>query len=148
MKISVVMEIKPAERRVALTHASSAVLLAEGHEVSSWSPVPASARACRTSSTPTAGATIVSTDTAWRQAELLVKVKEPIAAEYSYLRPDPGMARETSWSSRRLTSSMRLSTTLKPVRMEATSCCLTFAVAENSFADNRRGAAMTQRRWP
>ncbi|GHH65578.1 alanine dehydrogenase [Promicromonospora soli] len=83
MRISVVREIKPAERRVALTDAGARALVAEGHEVlvesgagvGSGIPDEAYERA---------GAKIVGTDDAWA-AELVVKVKEPVAAEYGLL---------------------------------------------------------------
>jgi alanine dehydrogenase len=35
----------------------------------------------------TAGATLASAAEVWRQAEMILKVKEPLAAEYPYLRP-------------------------------------------------------------
>jgi alanine dehydrogenase len=87
MKISVVKEIKPAERRVALTPAGTAALVAEGHEVLVEKGAGLGAGMPDEEYTR-AGARIVSTESAWGEAELVVKVKEPIAPEYGYLRPD------------------------------------------------------------
>jgi alanine dehydrogenase len=87
MKISVVKEIKPAERRVALTPAGTAALVAEGHEVLVEAGAGVGAGMPDQEYTR-AGARIVPTEDAWGDAELVVKVKEPIAPEYGYLRPD------------------------------------------------------------
>jgi alanine dehydrogenase len=88
MRISVPAEIKNNEYRVALTPAGVHDLAAAGHDVF----VQAGAGAG--SSMPddeyrAAGATIID-DAAevWARAELLLKVKEPIAAEYDYFRDD------------------------------------------------------------
>src|SRR5690349_25099737 len=85
MKVGVVKEIKPDEYRVALTPAGARELVLKGHEVL------VETGAGDGSSFPDgdyerAGAEIVSVDDAWGRAELLLKVKEPIAAEYPRLR--------------------------------------------------------------
>lgn len=83
MRIGVVKEIKPAERRVALTDAGARALVADGHDVlvehgaGVGSGIP-------DEDYERAGAKIVSTGDAWA-AELVVKVKEPVAAEYDLL---------------------------------------------------------------
>ncbi|WP_129784055.1 alanine dehydrogenase [Promicromonospora panici] len=83
MRISVVKEIKPAERRVALTDAGARALVTDGHDVlvergaGVGSGIP-------DEHYEQAGAKVVSTDDAWA-AELVVKVKEPVAAEYDRL---------------------------------------------------------------
>jgi alanine dehydrogenase len=85
MRVGVAKEIKPQEYRVALTPAGARELVDSGHEVlveesagvGSAFPDDAYARA---------GARIVSVDDVWRQSELLLKVKEPIASEYPRLR--------------------------------------------------------------
>jgi alanine dehydrogenase len=87
MRVSVVKEIKPAERRVGLTPAGTAALVADGHEVIIEKSAGLGAGFADEDYTR-AGARIVSTAHAWGEAELLVKVKEPIAREYEYLRPD------------------------------------------------------------
>ena len=85
MRIGVAKEIKPQEYRVALTPAGARELVQRGHEV----VVEAGAGAG--SQFPDAdyeanGARIGSVDEVWESAELLLKVKEPIAPEYRRLR--------------------------------------------------------------
>ena len=85
MRIGVAREIKTDEYRVALTPAGARELVLKGHEVL------VETGAGDGSSFPDgdyerAGAEIVSVDDAWGRAELLLKVKEPIAAEYPRLR--------------------------------------------------------------
>jgi alanine dehydrogenase len=87
MKVGVAREIKPDEYRVALTPAGALELVQGGHDVlvesgaGEGSAFPDSAYA-------SVGAEIVSVDEAWAEAELLLKVKEPIEPEYSRLRDD------------------------------------------------------------
>ena len=88
MIIGVPKEIKDSERRVGMTPTGVDELVARGHRVLIESGAGAgsgfSDEAYRA-----AGADIVPTaDAVWGAAELLVKVKEPIAPEYGYLRPD------------------------------------------------------------
>jgi alanine dehydrogenase len=85
LRIGVAREIKTDEYRVALTPAEARELVQKGHEVI------VETRAGDGSSFPDgdyvrAGAQIVSVDDVWAQAELLLKVKEPIAVEYPRLR--------------------------------------------------------------
>ncbi len=85
MRIGVAKEIKPQEYRVALTPAGARELVQHGHEVTvetgagegSAFPDEAYARS---------GAAIGSVDEVWDSADLLLKVKEPIAPEYGRLR--------------------------------------------------------------
>ena len=80
MKIGVAKEIKSDEYRVALTPAGARELTDRGHEVivergaGDGSAFPDSAYEA-------VGAQIVGVDDVWNDAELLLKVKEPIAAE-------------------------------------------------------------------
>ncbi len=85
MRIGVAREIKPQEYRVALTPAGARELVQRGHEVlieegagfgSAFPDADYQAN----------GAKIVSADEVWEGAELLLKVKEPIASEYARLR--------------------------------------------------------------
>jgi alanine dehydrogenase len=85
LKIGVAREIKTDEYRVALTPAGARELGQRGHEViveagaglgSSFSDAAYEA----------AGALIAPVDAVWGEAELLLKVKEPIAPEYGRLR--------------------------------------------------------------
>ncbi|GAA1787235.1 alanine dehydrogenase [Planosporangium flavigriseum] len=87
MRVGVVAEIKPAERRVGLTPAGAAALVADGHDVLVQTGAGVGA-GFGDEDYLRAGARIVSVDQAWGDSELLVKVKEPIAAEYGYLRSD------------------------------------------------------------
>ena len=85
LKIGVAKEIKTDEYRVALTPAGARELGQHGHDVivetgagdgSSFSDAAYEA----------AGARIASVEEVWGEAELLLKVKEPIAPEYGRLR--------------------------------------------------------------
>src|SRR5438128_2073555 len=85
MKIGVAKEIKTDEYRVALTPAGSRELVQRGHDVT------VETGAGDGSSFPDAayeavGARIGSVDDVWGEAELLLKVKEPIEPEYGRLR--------------------------------------------------------------
>lgn len=88
MRIGIPTEIKNNENRVSMTPAGIDALVRRGHEVivqegaglgSGYSDELFAA----------AGARIVDTAAqTWSQAELVVKVKEPVAAEYGFLRDD------------------------------------------------------------
>jgi len=87
VRIGVAKEIKTDEYRVALTPAGARELVQKGHEVL------VEVGAGEGSAMPDedyvrAGAEIVSIDDVWSRSELLLKVKEPIAAEYPRLRED------------------------------------------------------------
>lgn len=86
MRVAIPREIKNNEFRVAITPAGVHELTVHGHEVfletgaGAGSSIPDDAYAA-------AGATILpDAATTWERAELLLKVKEPIAAEYGYFR--------------------------------------------------------------
>jgi alanine dehydrogenase len=85
MRIGVAKEIKPDEYRVALTPAGAKELVERGHDVAVetgaglGSQFPDEAYAA-------VGARIADVDAVWADAELLLKVKEPIASEYARLR--------------------------------------------------------------
>ena len=86
MKIGVVKEIKPQEARVALTPAGARELVVRGHDVvvetgaGVGSGFPDDAYV-------SAGASLAPCNDVWEASELLLKVKEPLAAEYPRLRP-------------------------------------------------------------
>jgi alanine dehydrogenase len=86
MRIGVPTEIKNHEYRVAITPAGVREFVRRGHQV----VVQAGAgngSAITDDDFATAGATILpDADSVWAQADLLLKVKEPIAAEYHRLR--------------------------------------------------------------
>lgn len=84
MRVGVVREIKDNENRVGLTPEGAGTLASDGHEVlvetgagagSGFSDAEYAAR----------GARIVGREEAWG-SELVIKVKEPLAAEHGYLR--------------------------------------------------------------
>jgi alanine dehydrogenase len=87
MKVGVAKEIKPDEYRVALTPAGALELVQHGHEVvvetgaGEGSAFPDSAYEA-------VGARTAPVDEVWEEAELLLKVKEPIEPEYDRLRDD------------------------------------------------------------
>lgn len=83
MKIGVPREIKPDEGRVALTPAGAATLIADGHRVLIERSAGAGS-GFTDADYEQVGARIVATESAWN-AELVLKVKEPIAAEYPCL---------------------------------------------------------------
>ncbi|MCI2959443.1 alanine dehydrogenase [Agromyces atrinae] len=87
MHIGVPAETKNNEFRVALTPAGAHALAERGHTVSVQAGAGVGA-GYADSDYAAAGASIVdSADEAWAAA-LVLKVKEPIAAEYRFLRPD------------------------------------------------------------
>ncbi|HNQ99048.1 MAG TPA: alanine dehydrogenase, partial [Trueperaceae bacterium] len=86
MNIGIPKEIKPQEYRVAATPGAVHALTSAGHRVL------VEAGAGLGSSFPdeeylAAGAELGTVSDAWSQ-QLVLKVKEPIASEYGYLRPD------------------------------------------------------------
>jgi alanine dehydrogenase len=87
MRIGVPREVKNNEFRVAITPAGVHELVAAGHEVG----IEAGAgegSAITDADYQTAGARIVgSADETWAEADLLLKVKEPVPEEYHRLRP-------------------------------------------------------------
>ena len=82
MRIGVAKEIKPDEYRVALTPAGARELVSARPRGRRRDGRRASAARSPTRTYERAGATIASVDEVWERAELLLKVKEPIAAEY------------------------------------------------------------------
>jgi alanine dehydrogenase len=85
MRIGVAREIKQREYRVALTPAGALELVQRGHEV--VVEVGAGVGSGFADGTYAAvGARIASVEDVWASAELLLKVKEPIAEEYGRLR--------------------------------------------------------------
>jgi len=85
MRIGVAKEIKSQEYRVALTPAGARELVQRGHEVLVETDAGVGS-AFTDDAYERAGAAIGSVDDVWGRADLLLKVKEPIASEYSRLR--------------------------------------------------------------
>jgi alanine dehydrogenase len=85
MRIGVAKEIKTDEYRVALTPAGARELVQAGHEVLVESGA-GTGSAFADSAYAAVGAQIGDGDEVWADAELLLKVKEPIEPEYARLR--------------------------------------------------------------
>lgn len=86
MKIGIPTEIKNNENRVAITPAGVLALQQAGHRVSIQSGAGAGS-GFTDQDYAAAGATIaLSAEAVWNDAEMVMKVKEPIQAEYGYFR--------------------------------------------------------------
>jgi alanine dehydrogenase len=86
MRVGIPTEIKNNEYRVAITPAGVAELVHRGHEVIIQSGA-GEGSAITDADFKRAGAQLINgADEVWAEAELLLKVKEPIEAEYSRLR--------------------------------------------------------------
>ena len=87
MIVGIPKEIKDNEYRVSITPTGVHQLVDAGHTVLVETGAGDGSR-FPDEQFAKAGAKIVSADAAWTQANLVVKVKEPLPAEYPYLRPD------------------------------------------------------------
>jgi alanine dehydrogenase len=87
MRIGVAKEIKPQEYRIALTPAGALELIQRGHDVTIETGAGVGSGFADEAYTAV-GARIAGVDEVWDSAELLLKVKEPIAEEYGRLRAD------------------------------------------------------------
>ena len=88
MRIGVPTEVKNHEYRVALTPAGTNELVAHGHEVIVQKGAGLGS-AIEDAEFVEAGATIrPDAQTTWGEAEMVMKVKEPIESEYGHLRSD------------------------------------------------------------
>ena len=86
MKVAVPTEIKNNEFRVAITPAGVHDLVAHGHQVLVQSGAGVGS-SITDEAYVAAGATILATaEEIWAAADVLLKVKEPIASEYAYFR--------------------------------------------------------------
>jgi len=85
MKVGVVKEIKADEYRVALTPAGARELVQRGHDVLVEAGAGAGS-AFDDDAYVAVGASLGSVSEVWEDAELLLKVKEPLEPEYSLLR--------------------------------------------------------------
>jgi len=87
MKVGIPREVKNHEYRVAITPAGVHELVSHGHEVYLEKEAGAGSRFADDAYTA-AGATILGhADDVWGIADMVLKVKEPIAEEYHRLRP-------------------------------------------------------------
>jgi alanine dehydrogenase len=87
VRIGVAKEIKTDEYRIALTPAGARELVQRGHDVLVETGA-GDGSSMLDADYERAGAKIGSVDEVWETAELLLKVKEPIEAEYRRLRDD------------------------------------------------------------
>jgi len=85
MRIGVAKEIKPDEHRVALTPAGARELALKGHEVVVEQGA-GEGSALSNAAYEAVGARIASVDDVWGSCDLVLKVKEPLAAEFERLR--------------------------------------------------------------
>jgi len=85
MRIGVAKEIKPDEYRVALTPAGALELINAGHDVAVETDAGVGS-AFPDETYTRVGAQIASVDDVWERADMVLKVKEPIAPEYERLR--------------------------------------------------------------
>ncbi|NIP49867.1 MAG: alanine dehydrogenase [Gammaproteobacteria bacterium] len=83
MKIGVIKETKDRENRVALTPHGAKQLICEGHEVCIEKDAGVGS-GFTNEAYKSVGTRIVNTETAW-DSELVIKIKEPLKAEYQYL---------------------------------------------------------------
>jgi alanine dehydrogenase len=110
MRIGVPKEIKVEEYRVGLVPESVARLAAQGHRVIVETGAGEGVGAADDEYRRAGGAIAASAEEVWREAELVVKVKEPLAPErrrlrpgqalftYLHLAPDPAQTRELAAS--------------------------------------------------
>ena len=85
MIVAVVKEIKPGEQRVALTPAGAYALTEAGHRLLIERGAGAGS-GIRDEDYAKAGASVAAAEGIWAEADLILKVKEPIAQEYDRLR--------------------------------------------------------------
>lgn len=88
MNIGIPVEIKPFERRVALLPAAVAELTALGHDVFLQAGAGVGSGYDDMAYTAVGVKIVNDAETLYGEAELIVKVKEPVAEEYAYLRAD------------------------------------------------------------
>ena len=85
MIVGVVREIKPGEQRVALAPAGAHVLTEAGHRLLIERGAGAGS-GIRDEDYAKAGASLTAADSIWADADLILKVKEPLSQEYGRLR--------------------------------------------------------------
>ncbi|MGX6447658.1 alanine dehydrogenase [Patulibacter sp. S7RM1-6] len=88
MRVGVVTEIKPAERRVALTPAGALELTEAGHEVLVQAGAGVGSGFADQAYVASGARIVDEAKAVWGESELLLKVKEPIAPEYELLNKD------------------------------------------------------------
>jgi alanine dehydrogenase len=87
MRVGVPKEITPEENRVAITPSGVAALVAHHHEVAVEHGA-GTGSSLGDADYRAAGAVLVDQATVWERSEMVLKVKEPLAPELGFLRPD------------------------------------------------------------
>ncbi|MBP2436960.1 alanine dehydrogenase [Microbacterium amylolyticum] len=88
MRIAVPTEVKNNENRVGLTPAGVDLLVRSGHEVFVQSGAGEGSRIPDEEYAESGATLLPDAASTWAAAELLIKVKEPVASEYDFLRRD------------------------------------------------------------
>ncbi len=88
MRVGIPAEVKNHEYRVAITPAGVHQLTARGHEVLVQAGAGAGSAVADADYAAVGARVVPSAAEVWEAAELVCKVKEPVPAEYGYLRPD------------------------------------------------------------
>ena len=87
MIIGIPKEIKAEETRVAITPSGVAALVTHGHRVVIETRAGAGSSLSDAQYVAAGAHILESAEDVWAQADLILKVKEPLAAEYPFLRP-------------------------------------------------------------
>ncbi|MGD8564019.1 MAG: alanine dehydrogenase [Desulfarculaceae bacterium] len=87
MKIGVPKEIKPAEKRVAATPAGIKAFVDNGHQVFVERSAGLGSGFSDTEYTQAGAAILDSAEAVWAEADMIVKVKEPIGPEFDLMKP-------------------------------------------------------------
>jgi alanine dehydrogenase len=88
MKIGIPKEIKNNESRVSLTPGGAHALVQHGHEVYIQASAGANSGFDDTAYTAVGAKILPAAETVFATADMIIKVKEPIASEYSLIRPN------------------------------------------------------------
>jgi alanine dehydrogenase len=91
MRVGIPMEIKDNENRVAITPAGVDALRRRGHDVVIQTGAGAGSRIADRDFVDAGAVILPDADSVWARGDLILKVKEPIAAEYGYLRRDQAL---------------------------------------------------------
>jgi alanine dehydrogenase len=87
MKIGVPKEIKPAENRVALTPAGVKALTDHKHEVFVEASAGVGSGFSDEAYAQAGARMVLRADEVWKEADMVIKVKEPIGPEFSWMKP-------------------------------------------------------------
>ncbi len=86
MKIGIPKEIKTRENRISLTPAGAAVLTEKGHQVFVEKKAGSGSGFSDTDFTRTGASILNTADNVWAEADMIVKVKEPIGPEFILMK--------------------------------------------------------------